>query len=387
MNAMQRPRMPFRSHLRHALWVGCALAALAGCGAKSDDAAPVVTALTVQLVAPQQRSWPDTVTANGALTAWQEVVVSTETGPYRVVDLAVDVGAHVRRGQVLARLAADKLEADLRKQQAALDQSAAALRKAQAEVRRYQAAADSGALSAQQIEEATLDEASQRAALASAQAELDNIRLQLSQTRLVAADDGVVSSRSGVLGQVVAAGTEVYRLVRDGRVEWRAELDARQLALVPAGATAQVLLPGGRRVAGTVRLVAPTLNGNTGRGLVYVSLPASSGAQAGGYAEGQLVLRQRQALTLPESALVQRDGRGYVFTLDARQRATQRAVSTGRRRDGEVEILDGVTADEQVVAAGGSFLSEGAPVTVVAASAPGAGAGTEAKPKKGTVQP
>jgi RND family efflux transporter MFP subunit len=337
-------------------------------GASAAAAADAASALTVQLTSLQRGTLPELVQGSGSVTAWQEAVISTEIGSYRIAELLVDVGAIVRKGQPMAQLASASLEADLRKQEAALAEAVAALKQAAADAKRARSVVDSGALSPQKVDEYLVAEESKQAAVDSARADLEATRLQLSQTRIVAVDDGVVSSRTAVLGNVVAAGTELFRLVRHGRVEWRLELDARQLARVRPGEAAQVLLPDGRSEAGTVRLVAPTLSSSTGRGLVYVSLPEDSSAQAGSYASGAIRTGGSDGWTLPENALVASDGRAYVYTVDARRQAHRVAVETGRRRDGRVEILHGLPLDARVVASGGSFLSEGAHVSVAAAS-------------------
>lgn len=339
----------------------------------SDNAAVSASALTVQLAGLQRTTLPDLVQGSGALTAWQEAIISTEIGSYRIDALLVDVGAVVRKGQPLARLASQSLEADLRKQQAALAEAVAAAKQATGDARRARAVADSGALSPQKVDEYLVAEESKQAAVDSARANLDSTRLQLSQTRIVAVDDGVISSRSAVLGNVVGAGTELFRLVRDGRVEWRLELDARQLANVRAGDPARLTLPDGQVEQGVVRLVAPTLSATTGRGLVYVSLPPKSKAQAGSYASGSVQTGTRVGWTLPESALVASDGRAYVYTVDAGQQAHRQAIETGRHEGGRVEVLSGLPTDSRVVASGGSFLSEGVRVTVAAAQPPAAG--------------
>ena len=173
-----------------------------------------------------------------------------------------------------------------------------------------------------------------------------------------------MASRTGVLGNVVSAGTELFRLVRQGRVEWRAEVDARQLAQIREGQGARVTLPTGQTVDGRVRLVGPVLSTDTGRALVYVSLPTDSPARAGMFAEGVLALPDESASTVPQTALVARDGRDYVYLLEPGDKVRSVAVTVGRRRDGRVEITAGLTADARVVASGGAFLSDGARVTV-----------------------
>lgn len=332
----------------------------------SAPEAKAPSVLTVRVVTPQTETWPDVVQGSGPLAAWQEVIVSPETGGLRIAELRVDVGAHVKRGELLARLADDSLQADLRKQQAAVERARAAFAQAASNLQRAQMVEGSGALSAQKVDDYRIGVATSRAELDSAEAELESIELKLRQTRIVAVDDGIVSSKSAVLGNVVSAGAELFRMVRQGRIEWRPELDARQVAPLRAGQSARVALPSGERVDGRVRLVGPTLNTSTGRATVYVSLPAGSPARAGMFANGAIEFDPRSAQTLPQTAVTLRDGRAYVYLLGPGDKVSGRPVTPGRRQGSRVEV-DGVPAGARVVADGGAFLSEGVQVTVVSA--------------------
>lgn len=355
-----------------AVVLAAALAAIAAAwierpaAAASAPEAKAPSVLTVSAVTPKTETWPDVVQGSGPLAAWQEIIISPETGGLRIAELLVDVGASVKRGELLARLANESLQTDLRKQQAAVAQGRASLEQAVSNLQRAKMVEGSGALSAQKVEDYRISEATSRAALASAEAELDSIQLKLRQTRIVAVDDGVVSSKSAVLGNVVSAGAEMFRLVRQGRVEWRPELDARQVSTLRAGQSAQVTLPSGEQVRGRVRLVGPTLSTSTGRATVYVSLPGESPARLGMFVNGAIELDPRPAQTLPQTAVTLRDGRAYVYLLGAGNKVSSRPVTTGRRQGGRVEV-EGLPAGARVVAEGGAFLSEGAQVTVVSA--------------------
>lgn len=330
----------------------------------AEPPAKAPSVLTVGVTTPKTENWPAIVQTSGPLAAWQEIIVSPETGGLRIAELLVDVGARVQRGQLLVRLADDSLQADLRKQQAAVERARATLEQAYSNLRRAETVEDSGALSEQKVNDYRISEATARADLASAQAELESIQLKLRHTRIVAVDDGVVSSKTAVLGNVVSAGTELFRLVRQGRIEWRPELDARQQAALAAGQRARVELPNGEQVEGTVRLVGPILSTSTGRATAYVSLPLGSPARAGMFANGAIELGTQPVLTLPQTAVTLRDGRAYVYLLNAEDQATSRPVTTGRRQGLRVEV-DGVPPGARVVLEGGAFLSEGAQVTVV----------------------
>ena len=335
------------------------------------------SALTVELVAPDSRNWPQTLSASGAVAAWEEVVISPETGGLRIAELAVNVGQRVAKGQLLVLLADETVRAELAKQEALVAQAQASLQQAVGNLKRAQAVDVAGAIAPQKLDEYQASEATARASLASSRADLQSARLKLAQTRIVAPDAGIVASKSGIVGNVAGAGTELYRLIRQGRIEWRAELDARQLTSVREGQPARVDLPGGKTVNGKVWLVSPTLSTTTGRGMAYVSLPAGvaagvaadSAAKVGVFASGTIELATQPAVTLPEAAVILRDGRSYVYLVGDDHKVASRPVATGRRQDGRVEIVSGLDGAKRVVAKGGAFLSDGAVVGVAAAAA------------------
>jgi RND family efflux transporter MFP subunit len=346
-----------------------AIAAVVIAGSRPPQATEVVavqptSALTVEIETPKRQAWPQQIHANGVLAPWQEVIVSPETGGLRIAELLVDVGSTVRRGQVIARLADETVRTELAKQEALVAQAEASLGKAVADLRRASVVDVAGAISPQRLDEYRATEAASRASLASARADLEATRLRLRQTKILAPDDGVVSSRAGVLGNVVSAGAEVYRLVRQGRVEWQPELDARQLSAIAAGQTAKVQLPDGSSVEGKVRLVAPTLSTGTGRGIAYVRLPPGNGVRPGAFASGLIALEATTALTVHQSAVVLKDGRAYVYILGSGNKVHSQAVTTGRQQGSRIEILSGLEPSQSIVASGGGFLSEGASVTV-----------------------
>lgn len=336
---------------------------LGNCSAPEEAGNEPAASLTVSVTTPKEESWPEVLAATGAIKPWQEMVISAETGPYRIVALNADVGSRVAKGAVLATLSRDALEADRARLRAAISEAQANLNKAQADLRRADLVQDSGALSDQEIEGYRVAEQTARANLESAQAQLKSNAVSLSQTAVRAPDGGVVSSRSADLGKVVNAGEELFRMVRQGIVEWQAELTAEQLQRARAGQIATVTLPDGSEVVGTVRLVSPTLDGETSRGLAYVRLPVSSAAQAGMYANGGIELDARTVMTVPETAVVLRDGKSYVFVLGDNNVVTETEIKAGQRRDARVEI-SGIDKRAKIVATGASFLSDGATVRV-----------------------
>lgn len=322
--------------------------------------------LAVRVTQPVQTTWPLTLTAYGALAAWQEDTISAELGGLSIVALHADIGSRVNRGQLLAELNSETLKSELQKAEAAVASARASLRQAQADVRRGHAVQESGALSGQQIEQYEITEQSAEANLASAEASLATARIHLKQARIVAVNSGVISSRAATLGTVVNTGSELFRLVREERVEWRAEVDNNQLALLKNGQNVSVTLPGGATVEGQVRQLSPTLDSKTRTAFAYVDLPVLDRIRAGAYVTGQIDLGQQAALTIPSTAVVMRDGRSYVFEVDSvRNVVIQREVVTGRTRDDRIEIVTGLALSTPIVPSGGAFLNDGDSVRIV----------------------
>lgn len=343
-----------------ALLVGANLAVAQLAHAQQEEAA----ALTVSVAKPVERQWPETVPTSGWLKPWHEAIIASEISGLRITEVLADVGSVVSKGQPLVRLAQESVLADLRKEEAALETAKADLAKAKANADRARKVQGSGALSDEKVTEYLIAEQTAEASLKSAQATLESQKIKLDQTTIAAVDDGLITSRSAQLGAVVSSGTELFRLVRQQRVEWQAEVSARYLPRIKEGLDAAIIGPGNRRIEGTVRLVGPTVSTDSGRAVVYVSLPPEDHPPVGLYATGQIELQTTGALTVPETALVFRDGINYLFTVGEDQRVTRVRVETGRRNDGEVEILSGLDGSAGVVKSGGAFLSDKALVRV-----------------------
>jgi len=260
------------------------------------------------------------------------------------------------------------VRADIQNAQASLQeaQALAAEAKSNADRARNLRAAD--AISAQEAQRSLTAEQTALARVESAKAQLAAQELRGRQTRVVAPDDGVISARSATVGAVVQPGVELFRLIRQSRLEWRAELPSADLVRVQPGMKAVATPPGGQPVEGRVRMVAPTVDGGTRNGIVYVDLPASAtqaGARAGMFASGKLAVGQAGGLTVPQTAVLLRDGFSYVFVVEAQQAVRQVKVKVGRRQGERIEVLEGLTEGAQVVAAGVAFLADGDTVRVV----------------------
>lgn len=332
-------------------------------------AAPARAALTVTVTAPVPATVATGVAANGNVAAWQEAIVGAEAQGMRLLDVRVNVGDVVRKGQVLASFDSQMAQADLAQSRAAVAEAEATLAEAAANAQRVRELQGSGALSAQQVAQLLTAERTAQARLEAVKAAQQVQQLRLQQAQVLAPDSGVISARSATVGAVVPAGTELFRLIRQGRLEWRGEVAAAELAQIRPGQKVAVTPPQGAPVVGSVRMVGPTVDTTTRNALVYVDLPDASGRlKAGMFARGEFATGSSTALTLPQSAVLLRDGFSYVFTVAADGRVMQAKVTIGRRSGDRVEILQGLQENARVVASGAGFLTDGDTVRVVQAA-------------------
>jgi HlyD family secretion protein len=326
-------------------------------------------ALSVSAVSPKSGPLAVKLSANGTVAAWQEAIIGAEVNGLKLTEVRVNVGDVVRRGQVLAVFSGETVRADLLQAQASLAEAEAALAAASADAARAATLKDTGALSAQQIAQFNTGETTAKARVQAAKAMVAAAQVRVNNATLVAPDNGVISARSATVGSVVGAGVELFRMVRQGRLEWRAEVTSSEIAKIKPGAAASVTAASGAQVQGKVRVIAPTVDPQTRNALVYVDLPQHPDIKAGMFARGEFSLGNQTALTLPQQALVLRDGFTYAMRIEAANKVTQVKLQTGKRSGDAVEILSGAKADERFVATGAAFLADGDTVRIVDAPA------------------
>lgn len=325
-------------------------AGLAACGGGEKKAPPPKPTLTITAATVVQTALPRTVDASGTIAAWQEVPVGSEAGGLEVTHVYVDEGSYVREGQVIVKLDDRLLRAQVASAQATVNQTANALKRAQE-------------LSAKgYLSRAALDAAVANHGVASAA--LSEARVRLDQTNVRAPVSGQITSRSVVKGQIVAAGAELFRLVRQSQIELNAQVPEAELRFVRPGMTATVTGDQQAGAVGTVRLVTPQVDPQTRLGFARISLPVNSGFRPGNFARAEINVGAMPANVVPSAAIVYREGKPGVYVIDANSRVHFRPVKLGDRSGGMVALDEGVAPGQRVAVQGAGFLSEGNLVTV-----------------------
>jgi RND family efflux transporter MFP subunit len=361
--------------LWHLLGAG-ALGALAFSAPAQDKTSAARPALAVSIEQAQTMTLSQRLQAHGSVAAWQEALIGAEAQGLKLVEVRVNVGDSVKRGDLLALLQSDTLRAELTQAQALLAEAEAAAQESRAQGERARSLQQQGFISQAQLTAALATESVAQARVQSARAAVGLQQLRLGQTEVRAPDAGVISARNATLGSVVMAGTELFRLIRQGRLEWRAEVTAAELPLVRVGAPVRIQTASGLEVSGRVRVIAPSADPQTRNALVYVDINRPRGAGSGAalvpgtFASGQIEMGRNQALTVSQSAVVVREGFSFVYVVGAQDRVSQVKVRTGRLNGDRIEILSGLDPQARVVASGGAFLNHGDLVRVVPPASP-----------------
>lgn len=360
---------------------------VAACGGHGDDAktseAPSASGQTVTVATAAVTDLPRIITASGTVSAWEEVPVGAETGGLVATAVYVDEGTYVRQGQALVQLNDALLRAQLRQQQASVATAEANLSRDEAALSRAQELKERGFLSQASLDTALANQRAATANLASAQASLSETQTRLSQATLRAPVAGLIISRSVTRGQIVQAGTEMFRMVRDGRLELDAQVPETELGLIRAGQTATVSSDQVGEATGRVRIVTPEVSAESRLGIARIALASGGGFRPGMFARARIDVGAQPTITVPTAAVLYRENRSGVFVLIEGKKVRFHPVTVLSRAEDRTSV-SGLEAGVQVVVEGAGFLGDGDTVNVVrpapAAAAPAPAASAPAAP-------
>lgn len=350
--------------------------------AKLEDAAPMIS-----VIKAQRAEFRETVLVSGSLVAREEILVAPEIEGLRVVELFADEGSKVKKGDVLARLVSEQLDAQLAQNDAALARAIAAIAQADSQIVQAKARAKEAAAQLDRAEPlkksgylsgSTYDQRESAADTAKAQviaaedglkaanaerAQVEAQRRELdwrrSNTEVKAPADGVVSRRVARIGAMASAVSDpMFRIIQNSEVELDAEIVETDLFKIKDGQKAIVSTPGGRDVEGSVRLVSPEVDKTTRLGRVRIFLGTQPQLKIGAFARGVIQTAHSTGVALPASAVTFATDGPHVY-LVKNDTVTRQAVKTGLQAEKLVEILEGVALDDVVVARAGTFLRDG----------------------------
>ncbi|SIQ44453.1 RND family efflux transporter, MFP subunit [Rhizobium sp. RU35A] len=344
-------------------------AGLAACSEEKKAEAPVRPVLSM-LAKPRE------ATAFG-FTGTVQPKFSTDLGFQvlgRIVQRSVNVGDLVKKGDVLARLDATSLELAVRQAEADLASARAKADLARVNEQRQQTLLASNATTKQQLEEAVQSREAADATVQQQQADLTKAKEQLGYATLEAESDGVVSTVSAEVGQVVTAGQTVLTIARLEARDAQVDIPDSYVQLTAIGTPFLVTLQANPevKVTGTVREAAPQADAATRSRRTKIALdnPPQS-YRFGSTVTATPVAPSEGHLWLPETAIGGEDGARFVWIVDPAAKTVQRrSVTIQPSAAGGVDVLTGLKDGERVVTAGVNSLTENQPVRLSGEIAP-----------------
>jgi RND family efflux transporter MFP subunit len=332
------------------------LAACQPAGEEKASSAPPVRVETVALTA-----YADSQVLTGSIKARSETPQAFLISG-KLTEMAVDVGAHVRAGQVLARLAPGEQQADVEAAGAALEANQSQLDQAQATLDRQDALWQQGLTTRSAYDVARTAVETARNARDSAQAQLATAREALGDTILKASADGIVTQRRFEPDEVVQAGVPVFAIAEDGARD--AVIEVQETAIAGRDRSLPVavalLSEPQRQVMGHVREVSPVLDAQTGTITTKVDLgTVPEGFSLGAPVSVTLESAPQQRVVLPWSALWLQDGQPAVWVVDEDNIVSIVPVRVEAYGTGIVVIADGLAEGQVVVVEGTKLLTPG----------------------------
>ncbi|WP_295555674.1 efflux RND transporter periplasmic adaptor subunit [uncultured Hyphomicrobium sp.] len=350
---------------------------------------PPAPAVSVVQAAPLD--FVETVLVTGSFTPREEILVAPEVDGLRVLEIKVEEGDRVKKGDLLAVLVTEQIETQLAANEAALGSATASVERAKSSILEMEARAAEAKAQLERarplvkdkyLSESVFDQ--RQAAYKAAEAQLESAKGMLAQTEadrnqieaqrreliwrrgraeVRAPADGIVSKRAGRIGGIATASTltggdTMFRIIQNGEIELDAEVAENNLWKVKPGQPARVSAPGGVEASGTVRLIAPEVDKATRLGRVRIFLGSRPELKVGSFGRGTIETGRGRAIAVPLSAILHSDDAATVqVVVDGKVKTKQ--VKTGLETAGMVAIESGIAEGDLVVAKAGTFLRDG----------------------------
>jgi membrane fusion protein, multidrug efflux system len=351
--------------VRSCAWMVC-LVLLAAC---RNDPAPQAQLTRVKAVTAEIVDYAPSIILTGVIAARTQTDLSFRVSG-KISERLVNVGDHVAKGQLLARLDPDEQEADLASAKAGVSSGDATLRQMKAAFERQKDLLTRGNTTRRDYDQAEAALRSAEAQLDQAHSDLKQAEDQLSYTELRSDADGIITARNAEVGQVVAQAQPIYTLAHDGPRD--AIFNVHEWVLnngtTDKDLAISLLINPSVTTLGDVREVSPAVNPATETVRVKVALRTTPHEMTlGTLVNGTGPLRTQKVVLVPWGALFDVGGSPAVWTVNP----TNNIVSTKpiviyRYTKDRIAVLSGLQAGEVVVSAGVQLLRPNQKVEIAA---------------------
>lgn len=387
---------------------------------KDTKISSIAPALTVATQKVSFKEIEKKLNVTGSIAAWDMINLKSTSNGLKIIDIYAESGDYVKKGQLLVKFDDSMLLAqlksskarlinaeaqlskiknpnrnqDLEAQKASIDQIQANLDNAKSNMDRFDQLYKQGAVSKADFDlrkttydttEAQLRQAKERLSLmvegsrsedikiaessvSDVKAQIEQLNVQLGQTKIYAPDDGLIMERFVKLGDVSSSAVNLFTIVRKNRFEFQAkvpEIDIKNLKvgdIVNVTSDANKLL----KTKGSIRQIGPGIEQASRQTIVKIDVDYVKGLQTGQFVTGEVNIGKSKSITVPNKSIVNIDGMNKIFIVDEKSIVTSKTVMTGERTKDFVQILSGLNDKEQIITEGAGFLKDGDFVKVVA---------------------
>jgi len=327
--------------------------------------------LPVAAVHAERRSMTEEIILPGNVLAWHETTLYARTNGY-VVNWIVDIGAHVKEGDLLAEITAPEIDAQLRQTEADLKTAEANYALAESTASRWLHLLKTESVSKQETDEKVADAKAKTAIVVATRANRDRLRDLVNFQRIVAPFDGVIMSRTTDIGRLINAGSgtvPLFRLVQATRLRVYIRVPEYYSRNIKPGLEAKLFFteqPGKFYVAKLLDN-AKAIDTTTRTLLVQFEIDnTDEELLSGSYTEVHLLLPvNNDAVNLPVNTLIFRANGLQVATFDKDNKALLKSIVIGRDFGDYVEVLSGVAPGEPIILNPSDSLASGQPIKVV----------------------
>lgn len=323
--------------------------------------------LSVETTFPKRGAIKPVVKLSGSLDpVWQADVAAKVAG--RVEQVHAEVGSQVTRGQVLAVLESNELEASANSARGSVYDARAALASAETTLARNKKLYASGAVSKQDLDNAQFARDMAAGKLSAAEGTYASAASRVEGTAVVAPQSGKVVKRYFQEGYYATAGNPLFNIADTSSLVLKINIPEGQIANVHTGLTCKVEIPSlnNKVVTGTITKLADVADLPARTFAAEVTVDNSDGALKGGlFANVYLSTAARDnVLTIPQSAIIMREDQRTVYVVDDKGMVGRKVLDTGYIGDGIAEVISGITEKDRVIVSGQNRVREGNTVKV-----------------------
>ena len=320
-----------------------------------------VPVISVKVTPAQYSETTPTLRLSGSIESQTTAAVSAKIAG-RIAEVLVQDGQTVKAGDPLVTLEAVELANGARQAGDALRKAQISYDLANSDYNRYDTLYTKGAISAQQLENAAAKLKMAEADLSSAAANHSSANQQLGYSVITAPVDGMIANRSATIGQVVSPGAPLVTVQDIRSVYAVINVEQKSLAALKEGQTASVVVDAypGKSFTGTVETINPEASSASRMFRTKIKIANSdSQLRPGMFAAVELQTGEKQAvLTVPQAAVVQKQGQYYVFVIQ-NNKAVRKQIEVGALTGSQIEVKSGLADGELIIATSANRLKDG----------------------------